>query len=201
MTGTYESVRRQFVGALATLPAEALDTLVPSTPAWTVHDVVAHLVGLAADLNAQRLPADDDPSGDAWGDAQVRSRHGRDLAALCAEWDVEGPVFDAGLELFGRETECHFVGDLVTHVLDVAEALAIDIDLVDAAVDMALEHYTSFVTERLTARRLTMPPAVLDLPPLRRLRLLSARIPLADVPGTEVLADVYDGTPYTFPAA
>jgi len=201
VNGTYESVRRRFVETLTALPPEALDAPVASTPDWTVHDVVAHLVGLAADLNAQRFPTDDDPSGDAWGAAQVRSRRDHDLATLCIEWDAEGPVFDAGLQLFGHETECHFVGDLVTHVLDVAEALALDIVLDDTAVAMALEHYTTFVTERLAAHHLAMPPAVLELPPLRRLRLLSARVPLADVPGAEVLADVYAGTPYTFPAA
>jgi hypothetical protein len=197
--GAYERVRGQFLDALAGLPPDALATTVPATPAWTLRDVVAHLVGLAADLNAQRFPTDDDPTGDAWGAAQVNRRRHLDLAALRTEWDIEGPTFDAGLQLFGRETECHFVGDLVTHVLDAAEALRIDIPVDPTAVDMAVEHYTSFVAERLDALGRTMPAAVLDLPPRRRLRLLSARVPLSAVPGAEALADVYDGTPYTFP--
>ena len=71
----------------------------------------------------------------------------------------------------------------------------------DPAIEMALEHYTGFVTERLGALDATMPAAVLALPPVDRLRLLSARRPLATVPGAEVLADVYAGTGYTFPGA
>ena len=38
--------------------------VVPATPAWTVHDVLAHVIGLAADLNAQRFPEDE--GGVAW---------------------------------------------------------------------------------------------------------------------------------------
>lgn len=199
-TGTYEVVRRRFADAVGVLPATAHETVVPATPDWTVHDVVAHLVGLAADLNAQRFPADDDAGGDAWGAAQVARGHGRTVADLLAEWDAEGPVFDAGLQLFGAETETHFVGDLVTHVLDVGEALGMTIDVGDAAVAMALEHYTTFVTERLDAHCATMPAAVDALPALDRLRLLSARRPLSSVPGAEALADVYAGTGYAFPS-
>lgn len=200
-SGTYEDVRRRFADVVRALPDDALGTRVPATPAWAVRDVVAHLVGLAADLNAQRFPTDDDPTGDAWGAAQVATRRARPLDDVLAEWDVEGPVFDAGLRLFGRETECHFVGDLVTHVLDVADALAVPIDVGDVAIGMALEHYTAFVRERLEATGTAMPPAVDALPALARLRLLSARVPLSSVPGAAVLADVYAGTPYSFPAA
>lgn len=199
-TGAYEDLRQRFVAMLRDLPDAALHTVVPATPDWTVHDVVAHLVGLAADLNGQRFPADDDTAGAAWGAAQVARGRGRPTADLLTEWDDEGPRFDAGLRLFGRETECHFVGDLVTHVLDVSEALVQPFDVGDEAVGMALEHYTAFVTERLDAHGVTMPAAVDALPPLERLRLLSARRPLSSVPGADVLADVYAGTGYAFPA-
>lgn len=199
--GAYERVRRGFAVVAATWTPAQLATIVPATPDWTVHDVIAHLVGLAADLNAQRFPADDDPAGDAWGAAQVNRGRGVPLAEVLGWWDVEGPAFDAGLQLFGHETECHFVGDLVTHVLDVGEALGVDIDPGDEAIDMALEHYTAFVTERLEATGVAMPAAVEALPPRARLRLLSARVPLSAVPGAEPLAHVFDGTPYTFPTS
>jgi uncharacterized protein (TIGR03083 family) len=195
----YEQVRHRFAALLVTLDASQLATRVPATPAWTVHDVVAHLVGLAADLNAQRFPADDDPGGSAWNDAQISSRRVAPLDELLAEWDREGPTFAAGLQLFGRETECHFVGDLVTHVLDVAEALAVPFDVGADAVHMALEHYDAFVHERLDALGVAMPGAVDALAPVDRLRLLSARRSLSSVPGAAVLADVYDGSGYAFP--
>lgn len=195
----YEVVRARFADALRTLDDRQYATRVPATPEWDVHDVVAHLVGLAADLNAQRFPTDVDDGGSAWNAAQISSRRAHTVHELLAEWDHEGPVFDAGLQLFGRDTECHFVGDLVTHVLDVAEALEMSIVVPDTAIDMALEHYTGFVSERLDALGATMPTAVLSLPPIDRLRLLSARRPLVAVPGAAVLADVYAGTGYTFP--
>ncbi len=197
----YEHVRARFATLLRSLDATQLATRVPATPAWDVHDVVAHLVGLAADLNAQRFPTDDDDGGAAWNDAQISSRRSASLEELLDEWDREGPVFAAGLQLFGRETECHFVGDLVTHVLDVAEALHTSIDLGDDAIAMAVEHYTAFVEERLAEAGGTMPSVVAGLHPLERLRLLSARRPLASVPGAESLAAVYEGTGYTFPIA
>ena len=44
---------RQHVAALSelapTLTPEQLATPVPGTPAWTVHDVLAHLAGVASD--------------------------------------------------------------------------------------------------------------------------------------------------------
>lgn len=184
---------------LVTLDDAQWSSTVPATPRWTVHDVVAHLVGLSADLNAQHFPADDDPGGVAWNDTQIARRRAASPDELLAEWDREGPVFDAGLQLFGREMECHFVGDLVTHVLDVVEALAVPFDVGADAVDMALEHYTEFVNERLDAGGAVMPSAVAALAPLDRLRLLSARRPLSSVPGATTLAAVYDGSGYTFP--
>ena len=197
----YEDVRTAFAALLRTLDETHLATRVPATPAWAVHDVVAHLVGLTADLNAQRFPTDADIGGVAWNDGQISARRTRTLDELLDEWDREGPPFDAGLQLFGRETECHFVGDLVTHVLDVAEALDMSIVVPDTAIDMALQHYTSFVDERLAELGRAMPAAIAALAPLDRLRLLSARRPLASVPGAESLAAVYDGTGDTFPMA
>lgn len=202
-SGVYEDVRRAFAAMVRSLPPAALNTVVPATPEWTVHDVLAHVVGIATDLNAQRFPADDDLGGSVWSAAQVARGREHSVDDLLAQWAAEGPRFDAGLQLFGRDTERHFVGDLVTHLLDVAEALDVDpatVGLAPLAVDTALEHYRTFVDERLTELGLTMPAALAALPPLQLLRLLSARRPLASVPGADVLADVYDGSGYSFPA-
>ena len=46
----YERVRRDFVGLLASCSEQELATPVPATPEWRVRDVLAHVVGLAADL-------------------------------------------------------------------------------------------------------------------------------------------------------
>ena len=51
---------RQHVAALSglssTLGPEQLATSVPGTPAWAVHDVFAHLAGVASDAVDQRVP-------------------------------------------------------------------------------------------------------------------------------------------------
>ncbi|MFM2077448.1 MAG: hypothetical protein RJA49_1338, partial [Actinomycetota bacterium] len=72
----YESVRQAFLRMLHAAPSSALATAVPATPAWTVKDVVAHVVGLAADLNALHFPDADDIGGDRFSARQVSSRVG-----------------------------------------------------------------------------------------------------------------------------
>ena len=114
----YERARRELIGLLQSYPAEQLATLVPATPAWSVHDVVSHLVGITADLNAQAF--DDD--SDRWTAAQVASRANCSLSELAAEWDREAPLFEDGLRVFGYDLGSHFVGDLLQHVGDVRHA-------------------------------------------------------------------------------
>jgi len=46
----YERTRREFVAVVLVLSEEGLEARVPATPAWSVRDVLAHVVGLAGDL-------------------------------------------------------------------------------------------------------------------------------------------------------
>ena len=121
----YSRARGELVGLLRRAPAEELEVVVPATPAWRVRDVLAHLVGIAADLNAGRLPDRSDVAAtEAWTDAQVASRRGRSVEELAEEWDDEAVAFEDGLRLFGYEPGSHFVGDLLQHSSDVRSALA-----------------------------------------------------------------------------
>ena len=68
------------VSALArTLDAEQLSRVVPATPDWTVHDVLAHLAGSPADLLADRM--DGAPSA-AWTARHVDERAARSVDEL-----------------------------------------------------------------------------------------------------------------------
>jgi uncharacterized protein (TIGR03083 family) len=116
----YEAERRALLDLVRSLPDEQLHRTVPATPAWTVHDVVAHVVGITADLNAGRFGTD---APDTWTAQQVQSRSDRSVADLAQEWDAEAPRFREGLALFGYEMGSHFLGDLVQHVADVHHAL------------------------------------------------------------------------------
>lgn len=58
----YDEKRRELVALARRLDDDELRTIERATPAWSVQDVLAHVIGIAADLNAQRF--DGDP--DAW---------------------------------------------------------------------------------------------------------------------------------------
>jgi hypothetical protein len=71
----YRRTRRELMDLVRSLSDEQRGRPVPATPAWSIHDVVSHLVGITADLNAQNFaPATLTP-----GPARrsVRGRRGR----------------------------------------------------------------------------------------------------------------------------
>ncbi|MEQ1700939.1 MAG: hypothetical protein ABMA25_12570, partial [Ilumatobacteraceae bacterium] len=107
--------------------------------------VLAHVVGLAADLNAQRFPAADDLGGAEWGAAQVALRRDATVHDILAEWDREAPAFEDGLRMFGYEEGSHFVADLHAHHQDVCGALGMARDDDPLTVTVALDHYLGFL--------------------------------------------------------
>jgi uncharacterized protein (TIGR03083 family) len=144
----YRAERRELLDLLRPLPAAALQTAVPATPAWSVHDVVAHLTGITADLNALRF---DVATPEDWTARQVGERRGSSLAELEDEWEREAPRFEEGLELLGYELGSHYVGDLLQHSQDVREALGeapVDDDL---ALAVALDFYVDHFSQGLVA--------------------------------------------------
>jgi hypothetical protein len=145
----YERTRTNFVATVVALPATRLEHTVPATPAWSVRDVLAHVVGLAADLNALRFPSADEASGRAWTDGQVARGRGRSIADLAAEWDREAPTFEEGLRAFGYEMGSHFVADLHAHYQDVRGAVGEPAETDDVTVRVALDHYLGFMNQML----------------------------------------------------
>jgi len=144
----YRTKRRELLALAHALSADELAATVPATPAWSVHDVVAHLVGIAADLNALRF---DDPDPDAWTDRQVRERRGATVADLEQEWEAEADRFEEGLRLLGYELGSHYVGDLLQHTQDVRSALGLDPIADDEALAVALDFYVDHFSQALAA--------------------------------------------------
>lgn len=134
----YERERRALVDVVRALTDEQRATTVPATPAWSVQDALAHVVGIAASLNAGDVGPGD---ADAWTAAQVEGRRGRSVDELAAEWDAEAPVFEDGLRLFGYELGSHFLGDLLQHVADVRHAVGLPRPADDDALLVALDFY------------------------------------------------------------
>src|SRR4249919_846335 len=106
------------VCALArTLRAEELSRVVPATPAWTVHDVLAHLAGSPADLLADRM--DGAPSA-AWTARHVDERAARSVDELIAE--LQGSVDALVATLEGNDSPA-IVWNCAVHHADLHEAL------------------------------------------------------------------------------
>jgi uncharacterized protein (TIGR03083 family) len=144
----YGQKRRELLALAHALTEDELATPVAATPAWDVHDVLAHLVGIAADLNALRF---DDPTPEAWTERQVEERRDRSVRDLEREWDAEAPRFEEGLRLLGYELGSHYVGDLLQHTQDVHAALGRGPIADDEALAVALDYYVDHLSHTLAA--------------------------------------------------
>jgi uncharacterized protein (TIGR03083 family) len=139
----YDALRRSFARSVGGMSKEELAAPVPATPAWTVVDVLAHVVGITADLNNGRFGQG--MTADGWTAAQVETRRGRTVDELTAEWDAEAPEFVAGLRALGYSFGAHYVADLLNHVADVLHALELprppDDETLLVATDFYLETF------------------------------------------------------------
>jgi uncharacterized protein (TIGR03083 family) len=106
------------IGALAgDLSDEQLATTVPATPAWTVHQVLAHLAGGAADSLSGRT---DGAPGPEWTARHVAERAGRPVAELVAELRSNA---DAVADSTTDSPRPAIVWDVAVHHADLHEAL------------------------------------------------------------------------------
>jgi uncharacterized protein (TIGR03083 family) len=105
------------------LDGPTADRTVPATPGWRVRDLLAHLVGVPADVLGGRL---DGVATDAWTAAQVDARRDRCVPDLLAEWESTWPGFAAVLESLGQANPApakQAIFDAVTHEHDLRGAL------------------------------------------------------------------------------
>jgi uncharacterized protein (TIGR03083 family) len=145
----YQRLRRRLMATLRSLDGHELGTVVPATPAWSVHDAVAHVVGIASDLNAQRFDVIDP---DAWTARQVSERRHAALEDLDREWEREAPTFEEGLRLMGYEIGSHYVGDLLHHASDIHHALGLARIDDDEALAVGLDFYLDSCHNDLAAK-------------------------------------------------
>ena len=146
----YRDTKKRIVDVVAELPADQWTRPVPGCPAWTVRNLLAHNVGVAADIVAGRL---DGAPGDAWTRAHIESRSERDVDELLGEWDAVLPGFLASvgpggaLEPMARV----FATDLVTHEHDLRGALGQPRGADDETFEMALKGFAILFFNRLAA--------------------------------------------------
>ncbi len=116
----YAAARASVRSLLAGSDDAIARTAVPSCPAWTVHDLCAHLAGVPAALVARDNP----PAGDnqEWVDRQVAERADCNIAELLEEWDAVGPAFEGLMRKLPRAFG-GLVYDAVAHEHDLRGAL------------------------------------------------------------------------------
>ena len=131
----YRNLRERVVGLLRSQPDEAGEIQVPACPAWTVRQLVAHMVGVPDDILAGRLEG---VASDAWTDAQV-GRLGRlPLDALADLFAEQASDFDSMLSRIPAPTNSQVVFDAVTHEHDLRHAIGKPAHRDSAAVTVGL---------------------------------------------------------------
>ena len=98
------------------LSPEQVAQHVPACPDWTARDLLAHMVGLGADVVDDNEPDDHD---EAWTQAQVDARAGRTVAELVAEWQALVP----GLSAWMTVHDSRPLNDAVIHEQDLRGAV------------------------------------------------------------------------------
>ena len=115
----YRDARLELTAFLSTCSPQAASVQVPSTPGWSVKDVVAHIVGIADDAMNGRLTG---PPSDAQTAGQVAVFADRTYEDVLAAWATTGPVFEQALTGLGLSFSAAAM-DVVTHHQDIRGAL------------------------------------------------------------------------------
>ncbi|MEJ7833853.1 MAG: maleylpyruvate isomerase N-terminal domain-containing protein [Nocardioides sp.] len=112
---------REHVAAVSALAVDLTDdeiaTTVPGTPAWTVHDVLAHLAGGPSDAVTGRMDGAPSPE---WTARHVGERAGLPVADLTAELESHQDAIAASTVDNPRPA---LVWDIAVHHADLHEAL------------------------------------------------------------------------------
>lgn len=117
----YRSARHR-ISALVSAPGIDPNLVVPATPEWTVHDVVAHLTGVAADGTSGNMAG---APGEAWTAAQVARGEGRSIEEMLAEWEHTGALIEMYLSSPDGQSAAAAVIDVHTHEADLCNALRV----------------------------------------------------------------------------
>ena len=116
----YRGVQQRMTDLLEQMDPAQADLVVPATPDWRVQDLVAHVVGVTADVAAGRL---DGAGSDPWTAVQVEQRRGRSMDDLLEEWRSGAPEFEVAMLASDPVRAAQAVFDATTHEHDLRGAL------------------------------------------------------------------------------
>jgi uncharacterized protein (TIGR03083 family) len=108
--------QQRVIGLVTGLSPERAAQTVPACPDWTVRDLLAHMVGLGADVLAGDEP---DDHNEEWTAKQVAARRDRDVDALVTEWQELAEPLRAWMAVHGTRP----LGDVTIHEQDLRGAL------------------------------------------------------------------------------
>jgi uncharacterized protein (TIGR03083 family) len=163
----YEDGLRRLVALVDGLPDRDLRTRVPACPLWSVHDLVAHLCGVADDSTHGRFfegatQAWADPGlaaqREAWTAAQVEARRDLDRYQLVAELERNGQTLVRALRRGGNaatEVPPWMVAapvlDLAAHIGDLREALTLSPEPETLVARYGFAGFRAWLGERVAA--------------------------------------------------
>jgi uncharacterized protein (TIGR03083 family) len=116
----YRDLQQRMTDLLGQMDPDQADLVVPATPEWRVRELVAHVVGVAADVAAGRLEG---AGSDPWTAVQVEQRQGRSMEELLAEWRSGTPDFEAAVLASEPARVAQALFDASTHEHDLRGAL------------------------------------------------------------------------------
>ena len=131
----YAGVRRRINELVADVDPARTGDPVPACPSWRVHDLVAHVAGVADDVLGGRLEG---AGSDPWTAAQVAARRDRPLAEVLDEWNAQASQLEGMVDSFGPAGH-QLVMDVVSHEHDLRGALAAPGDRSSDAVTIGLD--------------------------------------------------------------
>ena len=111
----YKGVRARVRAAVEAAAPDAMSATCPATPEWRVHDLLAHLVGVANDVREGRI---DGVATNPWTQAQVDARLTMSEAEMLDTWDADSVAIEPLFEAVGFGTFGQMVFDAVTHEYD-----------------------------------------------------------------------------------
>ncbi len=202
LTAAYDEVRERFSATALGLDDAQAGLALRSCPGWSVHDVVAHHVGVISDAstgNAPEIPDGvdflrdfDQVIGTVFADMsarQVRERSSRSVVELVDEWGSASSILWSMFR--GERPVAPFpitpdvapsvaINDVVVHEGDVREALGLGPAPETTALSLALTNYSFMAAVKVQSA---------GLPALRlryedREKVIGAGEPVATLTGT-----------------
>jgi uncharacterized protein (TIGR03083 family) len=139
----YDASRKRITELVLAASPEQRDLGVPCCPAWTVGDLIGHLVGLVEDREAGRMPTG---PFDAWTAEQVARHRGDALDEVLDQWGtMELARSDAPPSLAALSF------DVVTHEHDLFEALGVAGDTATTSVHVGAKRARDRMAAQLKA--------------------------------------------------